>query len=177
MLTRIDDSLFHTMVENLPLAILLLDEDYKHIYSNSVFHTVSSLNTHEVEEDGWSAFLTRHQHKHMLEMLRDMSENQEIAVRKCREWTITRTIDAQHNPSFLINFTAQPQSLNLNGKAVNGKHVADSASPVKKQSAAELKKINSQLSTSNLLKDKILAIISHDMNAPIASLKGLTAAL
>jgi len=47
------------------------------------------------------------------------------------------------------------------------------------QSAKNLnytEKYVSELKASNKLKDKILAIISHDMSAPIASLKGLTSA-
>lgn len=177
MLTRIDDDLFHIMVENLPVAILLIDHNYKHIYSNSVFHTLSGLHVAQITEYGWLEFLTPNQHKQILKMLQEMNDNPEATTQKCLEWTINRTIDAKNHALFLITFAAQSQPMPLLNRKTNGRILQDQSNSVKKQSAAELKKINNQLSASNQLKDKILAIISHDMNAPIASLKGLTAAL
>lgn len=177
MLTRIDDDLFHIMVENLPVAILLVDHNYKHVYSNSVFLAISNLHVAQITERGWSAFLRPNQRKQLLETLQEMSENPEITIRKYPEWTINRAINAKNDTLFLITFTAQSEPVHLSTIKVHGRHTFTHQNHVKKQSASELKKINNQLSASNQLKDKILAIISHDMNAPIASLKGLTSAL
>jgi signal transduction histidine kinase len=176
MLTQIEDQTLHIIVENLPAAILLIDQDYKHIYSNSAFQTLSSLHTFQVAENGWWSFLTPNQHKQLLVTLREMSDKPEILVRKNREWTVNRALDTQNKVFFLITFAGHSLST-LQGEKANSRQPSDRQQQNKKQSAAELKKINHQLSASNQLKDKILAIISHDMNAPIASLKGLTAAL
>lgn len=91
MLTRIDDDLFHIMVENLPIAILLIDHNYKHIYSNSVFLTLSGLNVAQVTDYGWLQFLTPNQHKQLLKMLEEMGGSPETTVQKSPEWTINRT--------------------------------------------------------------------------------------
>lgn len=188
--------LFHPIMENLPLAVLLIDQDYQCIYCNTLFLTMSGLSSGQVSGMNWSRFLSLHQQNLLFRQLAEMTNPkkshqrteepdriQEVAA----TWSVAKGSDGHIGEFFLITFTPKPDNLKLDGaKPRENDGMLDSSDNVgsiewqskdKNTGSTDLEKINTELSLSNRLKDKVLSVIAHDVRAPIASLKGLTSTL
>ena len=196
MTSLLNYDLFNPIMENLPLAVLLIDQDYQCIYCNTLFLTMSGLNSEQVSGMNWSRFLSFDQQNLLFRQLAGMNDPRKShhltqqpdhTGEAVSTWSVVKGNDGHVGEFFLITFTPKPDDLKLDdAKPRKNDSMPDSienVGSIKWQSkdkitgSSDLEKINTELNLSNRLKDKVLSVIAHDVRAPIASLKGLTSTL
>jgi len=207
-ISQINYSLYQTMIDKLPTAVLLLDNDFNYIYCNPSFLLSSGFNSLQIAIKGWSLCLQNNDKDALFQLLSEIKNSGMLCLEKSlrifknqdsKLWTnITVTqIDHQtHACIYLLTFLAQNKQesgfewivknqgtneLVFNPVINQNRGIIlediDEISMDKKnpENEAVTDKYIADLKASNQLKDKVLAIISHDMRSPITSLKGLSA--
>jgi len=185
--------LFLSIMENLPLAVLLIDQDYDYIYCNTLFLTFSKLSYAQLEGMSWSQFLPLQRQTLLFAELSRMKNHGLKSHGKCADfagnndsdtsWTIAKGCDEKLGEFYVLTFKGQPHVPALPMSSSHDISTLPVFGEKKKISStnknvvgriADLEKINEELKASNKLKDKVLSVIAHDVRGPIASLKGLT---
>jgi PAS domain S-box-containing protein len=187
--------LFLPVMENIPLAVLVIDHNFSYVYCNSLFKSFSGLDSVQIEGMRWSQFLPPHRQQllfgELSAMRHHLAKSQErnytfanghgyntnwtIAMgndEKLGEFYVLTFKEQPHTPSFLLSSTRHACSLKGDEKREINLTKNRREEHVLKTSTLE--KLNGELNASNKLKDKVLSVIAHDVRAPIASLKGLT---
>lgn len=189
MIFKANANLFRSMIENLPMAVLLIDENYRHIYTNSLFVDLTGLHQSESAGHGWTQRLSQMDQQMLFHVFATMKEGNDQQIPdnfflqdiKCQPLTISRRIDPEIGLFYTITFFGENNaSLNPNHLILDGSAKSKTADQNEAKQATLLKeeqKNKEELITSNQHKDKLLAILAHDMGAPIAALKGLTESL
>lgn len=189
MIFKANDNLFHSMMENLPMAVLLIDDHYRHICTNSLFINLTGLPHALVAGLGWTHWLSAEDKQSLFTILTKMKDfgpaGQQIFhfshQHAGQSVTIVKGLDPQAGIFYTLAFAIDKKR--EDAPAVRHKKATSSTHPDKKirlssiQKKTSYQESNAVLLASNKHKDKILAIVAHDMNAPIASLKGLTTSL
>jgi signal transduction histidine kinase len=205
MISQINRQTFHGRLEKSPLAVLLIDQNYNHVYTNASFLKFSRLSSSEIIRQGWSSCMRKSEQQALLQSISDMRLTGRTYHKRILRISkndnrftpveITCERNVQLGTFYMLKFfvsdkksgVARPASkqklkgfsfvplASQNRKVrLEGTNVKINSPFMKSQMRRE--EYISELKASNHLKDKILAIISHDMSAPIASLKGLTSA-
>lgn len=207
-ISQISYSLYQTMMEKLPTAVLLLDHDFNYIYSNPSFLLFSELNSCQIAIKDWSLCLQSNDKEALFQLLSEIKNSGMLCTDKslrifknqdsklCTNITVTPIHHPTHACVYMLTFIAQNKQesgfewivqnrgtnefvlnpvINQNREIIF-KDINKKATDKKKyRNEAITNEYIADLKASNQLKDKVLAIISHDMRSPISSLKGLSA--
>jgi signal transduction histidine kinase len=186
MAPQLGYDLFHPIMENLPLAVLLIDHNYGFIYCNSLFLSISGLSYSQLGGINWAQFLPPSRQQMLFQELSEIKHGREKypdVNNSSPEWSINHCNSEKLGALYLLTFTQQGQAVyspfspeqNASPSMMDASllHINQSEETFDRLS---LEKINHELRAANLLKDKILSVVAHDIRTPLASLQSLTTA-
>ena len=202
--SQINTEFLYRALQNIPAAVLLIDHNFHLMFANALFQNFSGLSPSQLSGTGWADCIVPEKSHVLFNVLSELkisepsSRNIAVQLKSNTDTAAILTIscepDSNLNCIYFLTFSpAVPQKRYLESSILTDKiafntHLDQTIEITltdKKKKSPDLQsagnsnyteKYVSELKASNKLKDKILAIISHDMSAPIASLKGLTSA-